>query len=125
MMRSEGTGRKGCARVSEDDEFSAAISEIRLSRRLLFGRGGLAAAAAAFAGGCTRAAAPSASDEAPVPIPAQAQATEGFATLPDARLWYWDTGGDGEPIVLLHPNSGSGLTWPYQQPVFSGAGYRV
>ena len=111
--------------MSEDDEFSAAISEIRLSRRLLFRRA--AAAAALLAGGCTRAAAPSASDDpmAPVPIPAQAPATEEFATLPDARLWYWDTGGDGDPIVLLHPNSGSALTWPYQQPVFSGAGYRV
>jgi pimeloyl-ACP methyl ester carboxylesterase len=60
-----------------------------------------------------------------IPIPAQAPATEGFASLPDGRLWYWDTGGDGTPVVLLHPNSGSALSWPYQQPVFAGAGYRV
>jgi pimeloyl-ACP methyl ester carboxylesterase len=36
-----------------------------------------------------------------------------------------DTGGSGEPIVLLHPASGSALIWGYQQPVFAKAGYRV
>ncbi|WP_443262634.1 alpha/beta fold hydrolase [Streptomyces sp. SDT5-1] len=40
-------------------------------------------------------------------------------------LWCWDTGGDGEPIVLLHPGSGSAESWPYQQPVLSAAGFRV
>jgi pimeloyl-ACP methyl ester carboxylesterase len=38
---------------------------------------------------------------------------------------YWDTGGDGAPIVLLHPATGSALIWAYQQPVFAKAGYRV
>lgn len=61
----------------------------------------------------------------PVPIPEQVPATEGFAELPDTRLGYWDTGGGGEPIVLLHPASGSALVWLYQQPVFAKAGYRV
>jgi pimeloyl-ACP methyl ester carboxylesterase len=42
-----------------------------------------------------------------------------------ARLWYWDTGGKGEPAVLLHPATGSGATWGYQQPVLAQAGYRV
>ncbi len=41
------------------------------------------------------------------------------------RLGYWDTGGADEPIVLLHPASGSALIWLYQQPVFARAGYRV
>ena len=41
------------------------------------------------------------------------------------RLGYWDTGGDGQPIVLLHPATGSALIWGYQQPVFAKAGYRV
>ncbi len=45
--------------------------------------------------------------------------------LPDTRLWYWDTGGDGPAIVLLHPATGSALIWGYQQPVFAKAGYRV
>ena len=61
----------------------------------------------------------------PVPIPDQMPAKEGMADLPGARLGYWDTGGAGEPIVLLHPASGSALVWLYQQPVFAKAGYRV
>jgi pimeloyl-ACP methyl ester carboxylesterase len=61
----------------------------------------------------------------PVPVPAQVPVTAGIAELPDTRLGYWDTGGDGEPVVLLHPASGSALIWPYQQPVFANAGYRV
>src|SRR5258705_3038935 len=59
------------------------------------------------------------------PVPTQVPAKEGFADIPDTRLWYWDTGGDGTPIVLLHPATGSGLIWGYQQPVFAKAGYRV
>ena len=61
----------------------------------------------------------------PVPIPEQVPAKEGIAELPGTRLGYWDTGGSGEPIVLLHPASGSALIWLYQQPVFARAGYRV
>ena len=60
-----------------------------------------------------------------VPIPEQVEAFEGYADIPDVQLWYWDTGGEGEAIVLLHPWSQSGLVWPYQQPVFANAGYRV
>ena len=61
----------------------------------------------------------------PVPIPQQVPAKEGMAELPGTRLGYWDTGGDGETVVLLHPASGSALIWLYQQPVFAKAGYRV
>lgn len=61
----------------------------------------------------------------PVPIPEQVSAKEGIAELPGTRLGYWDTGGAGEAIVLLHPASGSALIWLYQQPVFAKAGYRV
>jgi pimeloyl-ACP methyl ester carboxylesterase len=61
----------------------------------------------------------------PVPIPAQAPVKEGTAAIADTHLWYWDTGGDGVPIVLLHPASGSGLIWSYQQPVLAKASYRV
>jgi pimeloyl-ACP methyl ester carboxylesterase len=60
-----------------------------------------------------------------LPIPAQVPAREGLADLGDVRLWYWDTGGDGEPLVLLHAVVGSGAMWLYQQPVFAAAGYRV
>ena len=59
------------------------------------------------------------------PVPKQAPATEGYATVSGARLWYWDTGGDGEPLVLCHPASQSSQIWLYQQPAFAKAGYRV
>lgn len=61
----------------------------------------------------------------PVPIPEQVPAKEGFADIPGARLWYWDTRGTGQPVVFLHPATGSALIWLYQQPVFAEAGYRV
>jgi pimeloyl-ACP methyl ester carboxylesterase len=59
------------------------------------------------------------------PMPAQAPVKEGFAPVPGAKLWFWDTGGPGETIVLLHPGTGSDGIWGYQQPVFAAAGYRV
>lgn len=62
---------------------------------------------------------------APVAVPTQVPATERVAELADTSLWYWDTGGGGQPVVLLHPASGSALSWGYQQPVFAAAGYRV
>ena len=61
----------------------------------------------------------------PTPIPIQAPAKDSMAQVPGSQLWYWDTGGQGAPIVLLHPATGSGLIWGYQQPVFAKAGYRV
>src|SRR6266436_1373909 len=61
----------------------------------------------------------------PVPIPQQVPAKQEIAELPGTRLGYWDTCGDGEAVVLLHPASGSALIWSYQQPVFAKAGYRV
>jgi pimeloyl-ACP methyl ester carboxylesterase len=91
----------------------------------------VSAALAAFSGGLAGAA-PGARAQGmpanpliPVPLPLQAPAREGIAALADTRLWFWDTGGSGEPIVLLHPASGSALIWGYQQPVFAKAGYRV
>src|SRR5262249_24869848 len=66
-----------------------------------------------------------ANPSAPVPIPAPVAAKWAVAEIPDTRLWYWDTGGSGAPIVFLHPATGSALIWGYQQPVFAKAGYRV
>jgi pimeloyl-ACP methyl ester carboxylesterase len=60
-----------------------------------------------------------------IPIPKQLPAKDGIANIPDTGLYYWDTGGPGAPIVLLHPVTGSALVWGYQQPVFAKAGYRV
>jgi pimeloyl-ACP methyl ester carboxylesterase len=45
--------------------------------------------------------------------------------LPGVRLWFTDTGGNGEPIVLLHANTGTSEIWEPQIPVFARAGYRV
>ncbi len=56
---------------------------------------------------------------------AMAAFASAMAQVPGSQLWYWDTGGSGSPIVLLHPATGSGLIWGYQQPVFAKAGYRV
>ena len=61
----------------------------------------------------------------PIPIPSQAPAREGLADVGGARLWYWDTGGDGHPVILLHAATQSAAGWVYQQPVLAHAGYRV
>ncbi|HET6509000.1 MAG TPA: alpha/beta fold hydrolase [Baekduia sp.] len=50
---------------------------------------------------------------------------EGTVELPEGHLWYWDTGGDGPPVVLLHAGTGSALSWPQQRDPLIAAGYRV
>ena len=104
-------------------------NQTRLSRRALFRAGaalGLCGAGIGLAPPRTaHAQAAAANPVAPVPLPAQVPAREGMAELPGVRLWFWDTGGTGTPIVLSHPASGSALIWGYQQPVFAKAGYRV
>jgi pimeloyl-ACP methyl ester carboxylesterase len=59
------------------------------------------------------------------PVPPQVPVTEGMVDVGDARLWYWDTGGNGEAVIFLHPATGSAAIWGYQQPVLAQAGYRV
>ena len=61
----------------------------------------------------------------PVPIPPQAPAREAVAELPGTQLWYWDTGGTGRPVVLMHAATHSAAGWVYQQPVLAKAGYRA
>ncbi|HEX5282326.1 MAG TPA: alpha/beta hydrolase [Micropepsaceae bacterium] len=96
----------------------------KVGRRRLIGAGFLIAGA-----GMTmraQAAAPAIRDPMiPLPIPPQVPAKEGLALLSATRLWYWDTGGTGQPVVFLHPATGSSQIWGYQQPVFAAAGYRV
>lgn len=57
--------------------------------------------------------------------PPQAPADARLRPLDQVRLFAWDTGGAGEAVILLHPMTGSHAVWPYQQPVFAAAGYRV
>src|SRR5690606_38923938 len=40
-------------------------------------------------------------------------------------LPYWDTGGAGTPLILMHPFAGSFESWPAQQTAFANAGFRV
>lgn len=62
----------------------------------------------------------------PVALPDPAPAAEGLVDVGDGhRLWHFDTGGDGSPVVLMHAGTGSGHVWGYQTPAFAAAGYRV
>jgi pimeloyl-ACP methyl ester carboxylesterase len=61
----------------------------------------------------------------PIPMPDQAPAAEGMFDVPGSRLWYWDIGGSGHPVILLHAGTQSAAGWVYQQPVLAHAGYRV
>ncbi|MEU9452593.1 alpha/beta hydrolase [Streptomyces sp. NPDC048277] len=59
-------------------------------------------------------------------MPAQVPVTEHRVPVAGrGSLWCWDTGGGGSAVILLHPHSGSGESWPYQQPVLAAAGHRV
>lgn len=57
--------------------------------------------------------------------PPQAPHTEGYVNVDGVNLWYWDTGGDGEAVVLIHPSTTSAAAWGYQQPALAAAGFRV
>jgi pimeloyl-ACP methyl ester carboxylesterase len=50
---------------------------------------------------------------------------EGYAALPDVRLWYRDSGGTGVVVVFMHAATGSSRVWEHQIPAFTAAGYRV
>jgi pimeloyl-ACP methyl ester carboxylesterase len=106
--------------LRDQDEVSSSIS-----RRTVLGGSVLALCATIEGDGRCAAAQVLLDPLVPVAMAPQALARQAIAQLTDARLWFWDTGGTGEPIVLLHPASGSGLIWGYQQPAFARAGYRV
>lgn len=61
----------------------------------------------------------------PVPIPPQVAVQEGMVDVQGSRLWYWDTGGNGPAVILLHAGTQSAAGWVHQQPVLAQAGYRV
>jgi len=47
-----------------------------------------------------------------------------YAELPDVRLWFEDSGGDGTPVVFFHAASGTSGSWGLQTPAFLAVGYR-
>ena len=61
----------------------------------------------------------------PIPIPVQPHAIEGLVSARGAQMHFRDTGGDGTPVILLHPATGSDRIWGYQQSEFAAGGYRV
>ena len=61
-----------------------------------------------------------------LPVPKHAPLNEGVFSVSDEQgIYYWDTGGSGPTIVLLHPGRGSAYSWPYQQHAFANAGFRT
>ena len=61
-----------------------------------------------------------------LPVPKHAPLNEGVFSVSDEQgIYYWDTGGSGPAIVLLHPGRGSAYSWPYQQHAFAKAGFRT
>lgn len=103
-------------------------TRLALSRRACLGAGAAGAASAACALALPAAAATATGAApvwTPVELPHQAPASEGWLDVGGARLWYWDTGGSGQAVILLHAGSQSGAGWGYQQPVFAAAGYRT
>jgi len=57
---------------------------------------------------------------------ARADETPGaFVDLPNVRLWVTDSGGSGDPVILLHANTGTSENWQKQAPALVQAGYRV
>ena len=53
-----------------------------------------------------------------------ARAAEGYADLPVGRVFYRDSGGEGEAVVFLHARSGNSLLFEQQVEPFTRAGYR-
>src|SRR5262245_21575296 len=47
------------------------------------------------------------------------------AELGGGKIWFEDTGGSGEPLVLLHAGTGTTGMWLHQVEAFSDANYRV
>ena len=48
-----------------------------------------------------------------------------YADLPGVKLWFTDTGGSGIPVVLLHANTGTSVSWEPQTAALVREGYRV
>jgi len=58
-------------------------------------------------------------------VAATPAARQAFADVPGVRLWFTDTGGSGEPVVLLHAITGTSDSWQPQIATLAARGYRV
>ncbi len=47
-----------------------------------------------------------------------------FVDVPGARLWVEDSGGDGLPVLFMHPAAGTSASWVNQVHAFTSSGYR-
>src|SRR5262249_140290 len=54
-----------------------------------------------------------------------AEMSGAFVELPNVKLWVADTDGTGDPVILLHANTGTSDAWQKQLPVLTQAGYRA
>ncbi|MDO9441933.1 MAG: alpha/beta hydrolase [Beijerinckiaceae bacterium] len=50
---------------------------------------------------------------------------ESLVEIPGTQLYLRDTGGDGPPLMLLHPASGSAMIWEFQEQALRASGFRV
>ncbi|QHC23497.1 alpha/beta fold hydrolase [Streptomyces sp. GS7] len=48
-----------------------------------------------------------------------------YRDIGGAQLWVEDSGGDGQPVVLLHAAAGTSACWAEQRAMFETVGYRV
>ncbi|NNE37882.1 MAG: alpha/beta hydrolase, partial [Gammaproteobacteria bacterium] len=56
----------------------------------------------------------------------QAQEFPGqYVDLPGVKLWVIDSGGNGEPVILLHPRTGNADFFQASLPALANAGYRA
>ena len=62
----------------------------------------------------------------PYPCPSSCGPNVPWPSCRGGKIFYADTGGEGEAVVFLHPAAtGDPKVWAYQQPVFAKAGYQV
>jgi pimeloyl-ACP methyl ester carboxylesterase len=61
---------------------------------------------------------------APLSFATAATVAEAYADLPVGRVFYLDSGGDGEPVVFMHARSGNSRVFEQQIETFTRAGYR-
>ena len=60
-----------------------------------------------------------------VPRAMAAEANGRFVELPNVTFWMTDSGGNGDAVILFHPNTGNSEIWQHTVPALAQAGYRA